>query len=340
LPIKRVEVIGFLEPVSADVCVSEDGPMIRHTREFLQDQLFAGNANRIESDFRRRGSNSSNLLERLDQLNQVGIALSKERDTARLLETILVTAKRITNADGGTLYRVTDDGTLKFEIMHNDSLGIAMGGASGIEIPFDPVRLYDDAGKPILYNVAAYAYHHNTSLNIADAYTEEGFDFSGTKEIDKKIGYRSKSFLTVPMKNHEDEIIGVLQLLNATDPYTGSVIEFSIEDQQLAESLASQAAITLTNRLLINHLEHLFESFIQVINKAIDDKSPHTGKHCDRVPILTMMLADAVDACDVGPLKHFTMTQKDRYELRIAGLLHDCGKITTPVHVIDKATKL
>lgn len=289
---------------------------------------------------RHQASNSTNLLDRLEQLNQIGIALSRERDTTRLLETILVTAKRITNADGGSLYRVTEGGALKFEIVHTDSLGLAMGGTTGIAIPFHPIPLYDKAGKRILSNVVTYAYHSDTSLNIADAYSEDGFDFSGTKEIDQENGYRSKSFLTVPMKNHDNEIIGVLQLLNATDPATGAVVEFSIEDQQLTESLASQAAIALSNRLLINHLETLFESFIQVMNRAIDDKSPHTGTHCDRVPMLTMMIADAVNACKVGPLKEFRMTDGDRYELKIAGLLHDCGKVTTPVHVVDKATKL
>ena len=280
------------------------------------------------------------MLQRLEQLNQVGIALSKETDITRLLETILVVAKWITNADGGTLYLVTDEHTLKFEIVRTDSLGLAMGGTTGVKIPFEPVRLYDDAGNPILSNVVAYAYHRDTSLNIADAYTEKGFDFSGTKRMDKKTGYRSRSFLTVPMKNHNNEITGILQLLNATDPNTGSVVEFSPEDQQLAESLASQAAIGLANRLLINHLENLFESFINVINRAIDDKSPHTGAHCDRVPVLTMMLADAAAACKVGPFQDFTMSEQDRYELKIAGLLHDCGKITTPVHIIEKATKL
>src|SRR5262249_17729274 len=124
------------------------------------------------------------------------------------------------------------------------------------------------------------------------------------------------------------------------DPATGIVVEFSAEDQQLAESLASQAAIALANRLLISHLEELFESFINVLNSVIDDKSPHTGKHCDRVPVLTMMLADAAAGCTIGPMKGFRMTETERYALKIAGLLHDCGKITTPVHVIDKATKL
>src|SRR5262245_19577371 len=236
---------------------------------------------------------SGYLLSRLEELNKIGISLSKQTDLTRLLETILIVAKRITNSDGGTLYRVAEDRTLKFEIMRTDSLGLAMGGTTELEIPFSSIRLYDENGDPIVSNVAAYAYHYDTSLKISDAYTEQGFDFAGTRSIDKITGYRSKSFLTVPMKNHENEIIGVLQLLNAKDPKTGALIEFSMEDQQLVESLASQAAIVLTNRMLVNHLENLFESFINLINKVIDDKSPHTGKHCDRVPLLTMMLADA-----------------------------------------------
>ncbi len=280
------------------------------------------------------------LTHRLGELLRIGVALSKERDINRLLEAILVAAKTITNADGGTLYRMTDDQSLRFEIMRNDSLGIAMGGTSGVEIPFYPVNLFDKDGKPVLSMVAAYAVHHDRSVNVADAYTEAGFDFSGTKNFDKKTGYRSTSFLTVPMKNHEDEIIGVLQLINAKDRDSGRVVAFSGEDQQLAESLASQAAIALTNRLLINHLETLFESFIQLINAAIDDKSPYTGGHCERVPTLTMMLAEAVNNCKTGPLRDFSMSDRDRYELKIAGLLHDCGKVTTPVHVVDKATKL
>jgi len=287
-----------------------------------------------------RSSGGVDLLKRLEQLNHIGIALSQERDITKLLEAILVAAKDITHADGGTLYRMTEDKSLKFEIIRNDTLGIAMGGTTGVEIPFYPIYLFDKDGTPIKTMVAAYAVHNDRSVNIADAYTAEGFDFTGTKNFDKKTGYRSTSFLTVPMKNHEGEVIGVLQLLNCKDPASGAVVAFSDADQHLAESLASQAAIALTNRLLINHLENLFESFIGLINSAIDDKSPYTGGHCQRVPVLTMMLAEATSGCKVGPLKDFSMTERDRYELKIAGLLHDCGKVTTPVHVVDKATKL
>ncbi|MDP2793530.1 MAG: HD domain-containing phosphohydrolase [Sulfurisoma sp.] len=281
------------------------------------------------------------LFRRLEQLNSIGAALSKERDIDRLLESILVAAKTITLADGGTLYRMTEDGqALRFEILRTDSLRIALGGTTGNPITFPNLPLHDDNGNPNNSLVAAYAALHDKTVNITDAYTEAGFDFSGTRKFDERTGYRSQSFLTVPMKNHENEIIGVLQLINAKHLESGKVVPFSASDQRLAESLASQAAIALTNRQLISQLETLFESFINLINLAIDEKSPYTGGHCQRVPELTMMIAEAVNATTDGPLADFTMTDKDRYELKIAGMLHDCGKVTTPVHVVDKATKL
>ena len=282
-----------------------------------------------------------NLFRRLEQLNGIGAALSRERDIDRLLENILEAAKTITGADGGTLYSVTDDqSALKFEILRTDSLGISLGGTTGkpIDLPLLPLRTAD--GGPNDSLVAAHAAIHDRTVNIADAYSAAGFDFSGTRAFDQRTGYRSQSFLTVPMKNHDLELIGVLQLINARDPETGEVITVSQADQSLAESLASQAAIALTNRLLITQLERLFESFVNLINLAIDEKSPYTGGHCQRVPALTMMLAEAVDATREGPLAAFKMSDRDRYELKMAGLLHDCGKITTPVHVVDKATKL
>lgn len=281
------------------------------------------------------------LLRRLEQLNDIGSALSKERDITRLLESILVAAKTITHADGGTLYRVTDDQqALRFEILRTDSLHIAMGGTSGNPINFPNLPLYDADSQRNDSLVAAYAALHNQTVNIADAYTEPNFDFSGTRQFDERTGYRSQSFLAVPMKDHEGDVIGVLQLINAKHPQTGAVLSFSSADQSLAESLASQAAIAITNRKLMTQLEALFESFISLINLAIDEKSHYTGGHCQRVPALTMMLAEAVNATEAGPLASFRMDDRDRYELKIAGLLHDCGKVTTPVHVVDKATKL
>jgi len=285
-------------------------------------------------------SAADDLVQRLEKLNTIGASLSAERDINRLLETILTAAKSITRADGGTLYRLTEDRMLRFEILRTSSLKYYLGGTTGNAVPFYPIQLIDKDGKPNHSMVAAYSALTGKTVNIADAYTAEGFDFTGTRNFDKKTGYRSKSFLSVPMANHENEIIGVLQLINALDPKTGEIVPFSPSDQRLAESLASQAAIALTNRMLINQLENLFESFINLINSAIDEKSPYTGGHCQRVPALTMMLAEAVNETSSGPLSDFQMSDKDRYELKIAGLLHDCGKVTTPVHVVDKATKL
>ena len=250
---------------------------------------------------------------------------------------------RSRDADGGTLYLLSEDKRhLHFEIVRTDSLNIAFGGTSGNPVSgkFPDLPLYRADGSANDTMVAAFAAISGQTVNIADAYVAKGFDFSGTRQFDEGTGYRSQSFLTVPMRNHEGEIIGVLQLINAHMPTHDVVVPFSEADQRLAESLASQAAVALTNRQLLRQLEVLFESFIQLINSAIDDKSPYTGEHCQRVPELTMMLAEAAHEATEGPLADFVLTDRDRYELRIAALLHDCGKVTTPVHVVDKATKL
>src|SRR5918999_511342 len=225
---------------------------------------------------------ADDLGQRLEQLNAIGASLSAERDINRLLESILAAAKTITRADGGTLYRVAEDKTLRFEIVRTTSLKYYLGGTSGNPGPFYPIQLYKD-GKPNHSMVAAHAALTGKTVGIADAYTADGFDFSGTRAFDSKTGYRSRSFLTVPMRNHEHETIGVLQLINAQDARSGEIVAFSASDQRLAES----------------------------VNETRE-----------------------------GPLSDFHMTEKDRYELKIAGLLHDCGKVTTPVHVVDKATKL
>ena len=280
------------------------------------------------------------LQNQISNMSAIGLALSKEKDMDKLLEMILLEAKRISNADGGTLYMMTDDQRLKFSIMITDSLNIHMGGTSGKEIPFYPVKLYMDDGQPNKTMIAANAGLTGDTINIPDAYKAKGFDFSGTKSFDEKTGYRSKSFLTVPLKNHEDEIIGVLQLLNAQDIKTKKVIPFSDSVQKSVEALSSQAAVAITNKNLIKDLEVLFESFIKLIASAIDAKSPYTGGHCSRVPEITMMLAESVNEINDGPFAGIQFTDKEMYELKIAAWLHDCGKVATPEAVVDKGTKL
>ncbi len=275
------------------------------------------------------------------RLIDIGIALSAERNTDVLMETILLEAKSLSNADGGTLYIRTDDDRLRFQIMRTDSLNIAMGGTTGKDINFPPLNFYDPkTGEENLKNVATAAALTGKSINIPEAYESDLFDFSGTKKFDEGTGYRSKSFLCVPLTNSQNEIIGVLQLLNAKTRDTDEVVAFSGDIQPLIEALASQAAVALDNQQLLEAQKKLLDSFIELIASAIDAKSPYTGGHCQRVPELTKMLAKA--ACDEnsGTFADFDLTDEQWYELHIAAWLHDCGKVTTPEYVVDKATKL
>ncbi|HEC16412.1 MAG TPA: GAF domain-containing protein [Sedimenticola sp.] len=281
------------------------------------------------------------LLARIEQLNRIGIALSAERHMPRLLETILLGAKTLTRADGGSIYIVSEDHRqVRLEIMRTDSLDFAMGGTTGREVPGNAIPLYLGDGRPNHQLVVTHAVLRKKTIVIPDIYQADEFDFSGARKFDCKTGYRSRSFLTIPMRNHENDIVGVLQLINAQDDETGEIVAFSDADRHLAESLASQAAVALTNRRLIEEQQNLFDSFVKLIASAIDEKSPHTGAHCERVPVLTRMLAEAAHRHREGPLKDFSLTEQERYELEVASWLHDCGKITTPEHIMDKAAKL
>jgi HD-GYP domain-containing protein (c-di-GMP phosphodiesterase class II) len=290
-------------------------------------------------DWRRRAAE-------LERLYKVGIALSSERNTDRLVEMILLEAKELCNADGGTVYLAVDDTGgdrgdathLRFAMLRNDTLKVARGGTTGVPIDVPPIPLFRD-GSANHKNVASYCANAKKSVNVVDAYHEPGFDFSGTKAFDERVGYRSQSFLTIPMLNNEDRVIGVLQLINARDD-AGRVIEFDGPHQEIVEALASQAAIALDNQQLLHSQKALLESFIKLIANAIDAKSPYTGGHCTRVPIITEMLARAACDVDTGPLASFNLSDEEWYELRIAAWLHDCGKVVTPIHVMDKATKL
>ncbi len=275
----------------------------------------------------------------LELLYDVGIKLSAERNHDALIEQILVAAKNHCNADGGTIYLVENEDELAFAIMRNDTQGVRLGGTTGRPIEFPPLRIRDEQGRPNFNNVATFVAATNQSVNIEDAYDVGDFDFSGTKAFDANNHYRSKSFLTIPMTNNSGLVIGVLQLINARNE-RGEVVAFSPEQQQIVEALASQAAIALDNQQLLQAQRDLMEAFIRMIAEAIDAKSPYTGGHCERVPILTQMLTEAACATREGPFATFDLDEDEWYELRIAAGLHDCGKVTTPVHIMDKATKL
>jgi HD-GYP domain-containing protein (c-di-GMP phosphodiesterase class II) len=277
------------------------------------------------------------------RLIEISTALSGERNTSRLFERILDAAQDITRADGGTLYliREQEEGrpVLEFEILRNNSLGLRLGGTSGNPIQFAPLPLYREDGTPNHNNIATHTALTKKMENIEDAYFAEHLDFSGTKAFDARSGYRSKSFLTVPLCNHADEIIGVLQLVNARNE-DGEVVTFSKSLEPIVAALASSAAIALDNQILLQDHKDLLDAFIKVIAQAIDAKSAHTSAHCQRVPVLTEMIAQAACEAGDGPLGAFDLDDAGWYELRVASWMHDCGKLATPDWVLDKATKL
>lgn len=249
-------------------------------------------------------------------------------------------ACKFANADGGTLYIMSDSETeLNFAIVQNNSLKIHMGGTGG-KITWPPVPLKNPDGSDNHTNVSAHVAITRNTVNIADVYNAQGFNFEGTKKFDQGTGYRSKSMLVMPLCDHENNTIGVLQLLNAQEPKTGDTIKFSYECQEMTLSLASQAAVALSNNRLIHELENLLDSFIKTIAIAIDEKSPYTGGHVRRVAELTLTIAHKINQVTDGPLADYRFSDDQLRELRFASWLHDVGKITTPEYVVDKATKL
>ena len=275
------------------------------------------------------------------KLIDIGIALSAEKDIFNLLELIVDSARDFTNADGGTLYIVSDDEkSLNFEIVQTNSLNIRMGGKTGEEINWPPVPLFNEDGSQNKENVSTNVALTKKFVNIPDVYDVEGFNFEGTRKFDESTGYRSMSMLVIPMLNHENEIIGVLQLLNAKDETTDETIPFTDENIDLTASLASQAAIAVTNVRLIQDLKDLFDSFIRTIATAIDEKSPYTAGHISRVANLTMEIARKINVTKWGKYGKFSFSDDELEELRLAAWMHDVGKITTPEHVVDKSTKL
>jgi len=271
------------------------------------------------------------LNNQLSKLSDIGIALSGVTDLTVLLEMIVDQAREFTNADAGTRY-LKEENKLSFKIVQNESLGIRMGGTSGKDITFPPVELKES-------NVSAFVAIKGTSVNIPDVYETDLFDFTGPKNFDKSSGYRSQSMLVVPMRNHENDVIGVLQLLNAQNMKTNEVIPFSKDYENLTESLASQAAVAVTNAQLVSEMGKLFDSFAEVMATAIDEKSPVTGGHIRRVANMTLTFADILNN-NQDKYKDISFNAEQMYELKIAAWMHDIGKVTTPVEVVEKAKKL
>jgi len=298
----------------------------------LYEVVTLGEAHKVmKSTLQERTRALTVAEQKLASLVENGILLSKERDRQELLRHILFSGKHLCNCDAGTMYLKTDHGSLAF------ALRTKVDALPSFEIPFrDPVTQALNEQY-----VSIYAAIHNETVVIDDVYAEKRFDLSGSHRFDAETGYRTESMLTVPMSPREGEVIGVLQFMNALDPDTGKVIPFPRELMGFVEALASQSAIALDNQNLLEAQKKLMDSFIRLIAGSIDAKSAYTGGHCERVPELAIMLAAEASEMDDGPLADFHFhTDEEWREFRIGAWLHDCGKVTTPEYVVDKATKL
>jgi len=270
----------------------------------------------------------------LQQFFAISKALSAEKDYKKLLEMILREACAIAHADGGAILMVSDDeATLEPAILEIEAADLHYGGTSGVEPPFDPVRL-DDAA-----DLDAETARLGETIRIDDLAEDRRYDFSAARERYGWNGGGGQSLLNVPLTDQKDEIVGVLQLVNARST-AGEVMGFDAEVVPSIEAIAADAAVALDLRRLLQAQKDLLDAVIHMVAGAIDAKSPYTHGHCQRVPEIAKDLARAAHEANEGPFAEFELTDDEWYELHIASWLHDCGKVTTPEYVVDKATRL
>ena len=315
-----------------DDILHQDGG-IDHFRQLLSEQQLST----LES--RRK----------LDLVTRAGVSFTRERDVANILEITLNTARNLTNADGGTIYMLDeifsgnpiDPGeiasrTLKFVALQNETMNTNLKGDDIDLMP--PVPLEVD-GQPNLANVSAYCANTREMLNFVDVYDAEGFDFTGTRSYDEANGYRSQSMLVIPLEDHENSIIGVLQLINRRGE-GDTIIAFNSEDIDLVQSVSFPAASAITTQRLIEEQVTLFNAFVTVLAEGLGEKSSHTYNHIRRVTILGESISTALNNWNEGMYADVSFDEDEMAEIRLAGWLHDIGKLTTPEHIVSKQVKL
>ena len=297
-------------------------------------EVFASKIKRSHIEFHPQTISEQNL----QSLLNIAQALSAETNLDKLLEMILEQAINFSHADGGTLYRVSEDQKeLVFTVVQNRSLNIKMGGTAE-PISWNNLPFYLEDGSPNERMVAALCALSKKPIVIDDVYTAKDFNFTGTRQFDATTGYHSKSMLVVPLLGQDQTLIGVLQLINKQDT-SGHIIPFRARDQKYTQALASQAAISLTNTQLIVDLEKLFEAVISTITKAFDEKCSFTGCHVRLVSELSQLIAEGIHE-DVTTYSEINYTPENFHTMRLAALLHDVGKIATPEFIMQKSSKL
>jgi len=275
----------------------------------------------------------------IQKLNEIGTSLTGEKDINKLMQKIVNGAKQLCRTDAGTIYLMSEDKKyLNFAIVQNTSLELSMGGDSE-NINWAKLSLYNDDGSINTTNIAVRCAIENSLFNIDDVYAGDWSEYKGPKSFDDATGYKTKSMLLVPMINHENDVIGVLQLINKLDE-KGNVIEFSSEDEDLMLSMASQIAVTITNTKLIEDMENFLDAYMRSIAAAIEKKSKHTSGHIRNVAKISSLIADAINNDKNSIYKDINFSKDELKQLNTAAWMHDIGKITTPEYIIDKTKKL
>ena len=264
-----------------------------------------------------------------EEILEMGIMLTIEKNHNCLFELIMENAMSITNCDGGTLY-LYEDNKLQFKIMRTESLGIFKGG-EGEDINMPPVPLKEE-------NVCAYSAIHEEIVNIADVYNSDKFDFSGPRRYDAMTGYHPQSMLVIPLKNHDGELIGVLQLINAME--RGEVVPFDPGYEKVVLSLASQASISISNLRYLREIKDMMYSYVETMATIIDERTPYNGSHTKNVTQYTAGFVDFLnEEYEAGRFgESFDENRKE--QLVLAASLHDIGKMSIPLSIMNKSTKL
>ena len=271
------------------------------------------------------------LKEQIKRLNQIGIALTSETHLPTLLELIVREVRGFTRADAGSLYSV-DRNQLRFEVAQNDTLAARR---NEVYESFRPYPMPLDKTS-----IAGYVAITGETLNISDVY-----DLAGDEEyrfnpaFDDRNRYRTRSMLVVPIRTHQNEILGVLQLINSLDEQN-NVTVFGSEQEDLVASLASQAAATIQNARLINAVHEIFAALVRYSASAIDARSPHTAGHSRRVATYSMRLARSVNEEAEGTLEDVFFSEKELEELNYAAWLHDIGKIGVREELLERVDRL
>ena len=267
----------------------------------------------------------------LKEVVDIAIELSTTKDESRLLQKILLTAIRIADCDAGTLY-LENNGNLEFKIMETLSLNIRHGMESSIDLP--PIPVSDD-----VTNACGYSAYTRELINIHNVDSRETLEWSGHEKYDKLIGYDTKSMLVVPMITFDDELVGVLQLINAFDA-NGNPTDFSNDDEYIARTLGALAAVSIINMRYTREMKLQMKSFVDAFAKAIDERTPYNGSHTKKVTKYCKMIAKHMNRlyetgeCD----DYFDENRMD--QLIMAASLHDIGKMVVPLTIMNKATRL